>query len=148
MIFSIKFKLTLCLKYFKFTACYNFKTTATKSELTSYELDCLGFRKAYIIRIDICEENGKVFQNRLPEQLVQHLWTVLGQNLDNLDRFRTARIPGKSFRITYKVKEPLHLPHVSKTAKFDFYQCPTPDAENPDVKLTVFQSILVGQSEE
>ncbi len=127
---------------------YNFKTTAKKSQLTSYELDCLGFRRAYVIRIDICEQNGQSFEMRLPDELVKHFWCVLGQDIENLERFRCARIPRKAFRVTYKVKDPIHLPHVSADANFDFYQCPIFDPENPDVKLTVFQSVLVGQIEE
>ncbi len=127
---------------------YNFQTTATKSKLSANELDGLGFRKAYLIRIDICQQNGTSFTSRLPNELLHHFWLVLGQDPENLVRFRSCRIPRKSFRVTYKVREPIHLPHISADAKFDFYQVPNQDPNYPDVKLTVFQCVLVSGSEE
>ncbi len=100
------------------------------------------------MRIDVYEQNGQTFENRISDELVQHFWRILGQDSENLDRIRTARIPRRGFRMTYKVKEAIHLPHISETAKFDFYCAPSEEALPFDIKLLVLQATLVGQSEE
>ena len=100
------------------------------------------------MRIDLYEQNGQPIENRISDELVRHFWTILGQDIDNLDRFRVARIPRRGFRLTYKVKDSIHLPHISETAKFDFYCVPSDEALPFDIKLLVFQATLIGQSEE
>ena len=128
---------------------YNFKTTATKSILSSYELDCLGFRRTHIVKIDIRESNGSPFENRIPDSLIKHLWSVLGQSVANIERFRTARIPRHGLRITYKLEEAVHLPQLSENPLFDFYQLPPiSQHEDHEYKLTVYQCCLVGTIEE
>lgn len=136
------------LTFVTFTdAIHNFKTTAVKSSLTSYELNCLGFRETHIVKIDVRESNGLQFEDRLPESLVEHFWTVLGQSAANIQRFRTARIPKRGFRITYKLENPIYLPHLSQDPLFDLYEVPPTDHDN-DLKLTVYQCVLVGSLEE
>ncbi len=100
------------------------------------------------MRIEVYEKNGEAFDNRISDELVKHFWRILGQDDENLDRIRTARIPRRGFRMTYKVKEAIHLPHISETAKFDFYCVPSEEALPFDIKLLVLQATLIGQSEE
>ncbi len=123
-------------------------TTAKKSHLTAYELNCLGFREVYLVRIDIYERNGHTFNDRVSDELVRHFWKILGQDAENLDRTRVARIPRRGFRITFKAKDPVYLPHVSETAKFDFYCVPSGESAGLDIKLLVLQCTLIGQNEE
>lgn len=133
-----------------FILAYNFKTTATRSKLTAGELDQLGLRRVNLVRINIYEENGSTFTTRICDDLVKHLWTVLGQNLDNLERFQATRIPRRGCYIKYKTREQVHLPHISELPRFDFFQESGPDPRFPDheFKLTVFQAILLGNIEE
>ncbi len=108
----------------------------------------MGFREVYTIQIDIYERNGQTLNDRISDDLVRHFWTLLGQDAENLDRFRVARIPKRGFRLTFKVKESIHLPHISQTAKFDLYCVPSDEALDLDIKLLVLQCILIGQGEE
>lgn len=100
------------------------------------------------MRIDIIEQNGHSFTSRLSNELVIHLWSVLGQDIENLQTFKTSRIPNNGFCIKYKLKEPVHLPHISGTATFDFYQFLPDDLRDFDIKPIVLQSVLVGPNEE
>ena len=128
---------------------YNFKTTATKSILSSYELDCLGFRKTYVVKIDIRESNGSPFENCIPDSLIKHFWITLGQSVSNIERIRAVRIPRQGFRITYKLEEPIHLPQLSENPLFDFYEIPpASEHEDHEFKLLVYQCCLLGNFEE
>lgn len=125
----------------------HFGTTATPSSLTSNELDSLGFRRSKVICLEIISQNGRLLTDIPSIDLLTHFWTVLNQNPDNLQHIRSSQTAQQTYRIYYRVKELVHLPHISHEPHFDFYEILSQQLTMIDVKPIVFQCLLLGSAE-
>lgn len=125
-----------------------FATTAIPSPLTSHELDSLGYGTTCTVKIEIYEQNGIPFDDCLPVSLTRHLWRALGQNKNNILSFKSTRIPGQSLRINYQLKKPVHLPHISRNEKFDFYEILPDICFGLDIKPRVYKALLLELDEQ
>lgn len=125
-----------------------FGTTATSSNLTTTELDSLGFRSTKVVGIEILSQNGKPLTDIFSNDLLTHFWTVLGQNPENLMHLRSTQTHQQTLRVYYRVKELVHLAHISHEANFDFFELlPEHFTADVDIKPIVYQCLLLGSAD-
>lgn len=120
---------------------------AIPSNLSANELDALGFRRTKVVAIEIVSQNGRPLTGSLPDDLLLHFWNVLGQNSDNLDNIRSNSTVNQSLRIYYRVKEVVHLPHISQSVTFDFFEIIPVIYIHLDIQPIVYQCILLGPAD-
>jgi len=98
-----------------------FYTTAVPTELSSEQLDGVGFRKQYVVRIDVKSlnfTNCRAFHN----EYLERWWATLGQQVDNIEFCESSHFQGTrgDLMLTYRLREPVHLAKISHIPTFDF----------------------------